>query len=134
MGSHAEQEIVARFVRAYESADLDALVGLLTGDVFLSMPPYPLEYEGRDAVASFWALIFRGGRRFNLVPSRANRQPAFGVYVQSASGIYQALGVVCVSLSGDRICALNFFEQRTFPWFDLLLSLPSSAPNRAVAQ
>ena len=48
-GSPAEDAIVARFVRAYESADLDALVALLTDDVFISMPPMPFEYEGRDA-------------------------------------------------------------------------------------
>ena len=39
---------MARFVAAYESADLDSLVALLTDDVFLSMPPLPFEYEGRE--------------------------------------------------------------------------------------
>ncbi|MGO9192189.1 MAG: RNA polymerase subunit sigma-70, partial [Streptosporangiaceae bacterium] len=38
-GSPAEEAIVAKFVRAWESADLGALVALLTGDVFMSMPP-----------------------------------------------------------------------------------------------
>ena len=50
--STSEQALVAEFVRAYESADLDALVALLTDDVFVSMPPMPLEYEGRDVVAA----------------------------------------------------------------------------------
>ena len=49
-GSPAEDAIVARFVRAYESADVDALVAMLTDDAFTSMPPMPLEYLGRDAV------------------------------------------------------------------------------------
>ena len=48
--SPAEQALVANFVRAYESGDVDSLVALLTADVCLSMPPIPLEYEGRDAV------------------------------------------------------------------------------------
>ena len=43
---------------AWESADLEALVALLTDDVFISMPPIPFEYEGRDLVASFCASIF----------------------------------------------------------------------------
>ena len=81
-GSPAEDAIVARFVRAYESADLDALVALLTDDVFMSMPPMPLEYEGQDVVARFCALLFGAGRRFDLVPTRANGQPAFGAYVR----------------------------------------------------
>ncbi|HMD91995.1 MAG TPA: sigma-70 family RNA polymerase sigma factor [Trebonia sp.] len=49
-GSPAEDAIVAKFTRAWESADLDALVALLTDDVFISMPPLPFEYEGRDVV------------------------------------------------------------------------------------
>ena len=51
--------IVVKFVRAWESADLDALVTLLTDDVFMSMPPMPFEYQGRDVVARFCACIFR---------------------------------------------------------------------------
>jgi RNA polymerase sigma-70 factor (ECF subfamily) len=64
-----EDAIVTEFVRAYQSADLDALVALLTDDVFISMPPIPLEYQGRDAGAGLCASIFRAGRRFDLVPT-----------------------------------------------------------------
>src|SRR6266536_2460353 len=78
--SPAEDAIVAKFVSAYESADIDALVALLTDDVFMSMPPMPLEYQGRDSVARFCAFIFGSVQRFELVPTRANGQPAFGVY------------------------------------------------------
>ena len=53
--SPAEQAIVAKFVRAWESGDVDALVALLTADVCISMPPMPLEYQGRDVVARFCA-------------------------------------------------------------------------------
>src|SRR4051812_18920818 len=45
--SPAEQALVAAFVRAYEAADIDAVVALLTDNVFMSMPPMALEYEGR---------------------------------------------------------------------------------------
>src|SRR2546423_248390 len=55
--SSSEDAIVAKFVSAYESADLDALVALLTDDVFVSMPPMPLEYEGRDVVVRLFASI-----------------------------------------------------------------------------
>ncbi|MEV6603924.1 nuclear transport factor 2 family protein [Kutzneria sp. NPDC051319] len=73
--------------RAWESADFDALVDLLTDDVFMSMPPVPFEYEGRAPVARFRAAIFRVGRRFELIPTRANRQPASGVYLRDNNGI-----------------------------------------------
>src|SRR5215470_16246878 len=62
-GSPAEDAIVARFVNAWESADLDALVALLTDDVFMSMPPMPFEYQGRDVVGRFCAGLFGAGRR-----------------------------------------------------------------------
>src|SRR5205823_5666375 len=80
-GSPAEDAIVARFARAWESADLDALVALLTDDVFIAMPPEPFGYEGRDLVARYWARQFAAGRRYGLVPTRANGQPAFGAYL-----------------------------------------------------
>jgi hypothetical protein len=110
---------VAKFVRAWESADLDALVALLTDDVFMSMPPMPFEYEGRDVVARFCASIFRAGRRFDLVPTRANGQPAFGAYLRAPGGISHGTGLYILTLTGDRICAMTRFENAVLPWFGL---------------
>ena len=125
-GSPAEDAIVAKFVRAWESADLDALVGLLTGDVFMSMPPMPFEYQGRDVVARFCASLFGAGRRFDLVPTRANGQPAFGAYLRARGGIRHGTGLFVLTLTGDRICALTRFDNSVLPWF----GLPRSLPNR----
>ena len=122
--SPAEQALIAKFVRAWESADLDALVALLTDDVFASMPPMPLEYEGRDVVASFCASIFRAGRRFDLVPTRANGQPAFGAYLRATSGISHGTGLYVITLTGDQICAMTRFDNSVLPWFGLPRSLP----------
>jgi RNA polymerase sigma-70 factor (ECF subfamily) len=126
LGSPAEEAIVAEFVRAYEATDLDALVALLTDDVFMSMPPMPFEYEGRELVARFWTtMMARGGQRI-LKPTRANGQPAFGSYTLTASGDYQGFGVVAIALSGDRICTVTRFE----PGLLGLFGLPSSLPGR----
>ena len=122
--SAAEDAIVARFVSAYESADLDALLALLTDDVFISMPPMSLEYEGRDAAARFYAPIFDSGRRFELVPTRANRQPAFGAYVSAPDGTRHGTGLFVIGLSGDRICATTRFDRVVLPWFGLPRSIP----------
>ena len=75
--SPAEQALVAKFVRAYESGDVDALVALLTADVYVSMPPIPLEYHGRDAVARFSASVFRAGRTYR--PRADARERSAGV-------------------------------------------------------
>jgi RNA polymerase sigma-70 factor (TIGR02960 family) len=123
--SSTEQALVARFVRAYESGDIDALVALLTEDVSVSMPPMPFEYEGRDAVARFIGSIFGAGRRFTLVPTRANGQPAFGAYVRAATGIRHGTGLFVLTLTGDRISAMVRFDKSVLPWFGLPRSLPS---------
>jgi RNA polymerase sigma-70 factor (ECF subfamily) len=124
-GSPAEDAIVAKFVRAWESADVGALVALLTDDVFMSMPPMPFEYEGRDVVARFCASLFGAGRRFDLVPARANGQPAFGAYLRDPAGIRHGVGLYVLTLTGDRICAMTRFDTSVLPWFGLPRSLPS---------
>ena len=124
-GSPAEDAIVAKFARAWESADLDALVALLTDDVFIAMPPEPFGYEGRDAVARYWARQFGADRRFDLVPTRANGQPAFGAYLRVPAGIRHATGFYVLTLADDRICAMTRFEASVLPWFGLPRSLPS---------
>jgi RNA polymerase sigma-70 factor (ECF subfamily) len=123
--SSVEDAVVAKFVRAWESADLDALVALLTDDVFVSMPPMPFEYEGRDLVARFCASIFRAGRRFDLLPTRGNGQPAFGAYVRATDGISHGMGLYVLTLTGDRICSMTRFENTVLPSFGLPRSLPS---------
>ena len=124
-GSGPEDTIVAKFVRAWESADLDTLVDLLTDDIFMSMPPLPFEYEGRDLVARFYASLFGAGRRFELVPTRANGQPALGTYLRAANGVSHGTGLMVLTLAGDRICALTQFDNAVLPWFGLPRALPS---------
>lgn len=124
-GSPAEDAIVARFMHAWESADIDALVALLTDDVFMSMPPMPFEYQGRDIVARFCASIFQAGRRFHLIPTRANGQPAFGAYLRGPDGVSHGIGLYVLGLAGDHINALTRFENGLLPRFGLPRSLPT---------
>jgi catechol 2,3-dioxygenase-like lactoylglutathione lyase family enzyme len=124
-GSPAEEAIVATFARAWESANLDALVALLTDDVFIAMPPEPFGYEGRELVARYCARQLGAGRRFDLVPTRANHQPAFGAYLRGPDGIRHATGFYVLTLAGARICGMTRFEASVLPWFGLPRSLPS---------
>ena len=124
-GSPAEDAIVARFVAAWESADVPALVAVLADEVVATMPPMPFQYAGRDVVASFCASIFRAGRRFDLVPTRANGQPALGAYLRGPRGTRHGIGLYVLTLAGDRICAMTRFENSVLPWFGLPRSLPA---------
>ena len=122
--SRAERALLAKFVRAWESGDVDALVAVLTADVSVSMPPIPLEYLGRDVVARFCASLM-GRRSHDLVPTRANGQPAFGVYLRAPTGgIRHGTGLVVLTLTSDRICAMTRFESSVLRWFGLPQSLP----------
>ena len=121
----AADAIVTRFVEAYEAADVGAVVALLTDDVFISMPPMPFEYEGRDAGSRFFAAILGSGRRFRLVPTRANGQPALGAYVLGPDGINYGAGLFVLTLAHDGICAASRFENTVFPFFGLPRSLPA---------
>ena len=123
--SAAEQALVAKFVRAYQSGDVDALIDMLTEDVRLSMPPIPLEYHGREAVERFYTNVFRT-RRYVLVPTRANGQPAFGAYLETDDGATRrAAGLLVLSVAGHRIRGLTRFDNDVMPWFGLPRTLPS---------
>jgi RNA polymerase sigma-70 factor (TIGR02960 family) len=129
-GTAAEQALVARLVRAYQSGDVDGLVALLTEDVCVSMPPVPLEYQGHEAAARFYSVLMRH-RAYRLVPTRANGQPAFGTYLRTGTGgILHGAGLLVLTLTGDRISGLTRFDNDVLPWFGLPRSLPVWAVPR----
>ena len=120
-GSPAEQQLVTRIVAAFEAADVEGIVSLLTEDAWLRMPPVPLEYQGRDLARRFFATVaFRPGRSYRLIPTRANGQPAFGVYVREPrAGVAHASGLQVVTLAGERISAITRFGTAVLPAFGL---------------
>ena len=124
--SVAEQRLVARLTRAFEAADVDGIVALLTDDVWLAMPPVPLEYQGRELAARFFStLAFRQGRRYRLIATRANGQPAFGVYLRDPHGaVLHANGLIVLTLRGDRISIITRFDNSVIARFGLPRSLP----------
>ncbi len=124
-GSPTERALVERFVASYESGDVEALVALLTDDVLISMPPVPLEFQGRDIVAQFFASIFAEGRHaYDLVPAtRANGQLAFGAFLRTSTDIRQGTSLLVLTLAGDRISAITGFDKEVLPLFGLPQSL-----------
>ncbi len=111
--------------RAFESADVDGVVALLTDDVWLTMPPVPLQYQGRELAARFLtATAFRPGWTSRLIATRANGQPAFGFYVRDPQGVSQAIGLLVLTLSGNRICAITRFDNSVLDRFGLPRILP----------
>jgi RNA polymerase sigma-70 factor (TIGR02960 family) len=134
-GSAREREVLARFTDAWERGDVPALVAMLTDGAWLRMPPLPFGYRGRDAASYFLSAVsFKGGtRRFRLVPTRANGQPAFACYVlDPQANIAHANGLVVLTLDGERIAAVTrFLDNSVLPRFGMPRTLPGYLPRHA---
>ncbi len=107
-----ERELVKRFADALEADNIDAVVALLTHDAWLRMPPATLEYQGPALIGEFLTLVanWRAGQRYRLVPTRANTQPAFGMYrIDPDDRIANTAGVLVLTLQGDQIAAITQF-------------------------
>jgi RNA polymerase sigma-70 factor, ECF subfamily len=114
--------IVDDFVDAWERADVDAVVALLTDDAMMAMPPMPTWYRGREAVATFlrgWPLA--EGSRWRLVPTRANGQLAFGHYGwDGETESFVPHSITMLTLRGERIAEITaFLTPEAFEGFSL---------------
>ena len=125
--SRREREVVGQFANAIEDGDIDTVVALLTDDAWLTMPPYPYQYQGGATIGNF--LRVRGTLHqtpLRLVPTRANGQPAFGCYFPCPrSGIARAHGLLVLTLAGSNIAEITFFaDSSVFPHFGLPRTVP----------
>jgi RNA polymerase sigma-70 factor, ECF subfamily len=120
LNSDAERAIIRRLVTAYEAGDVATLVALLTEDVVVTAPLAAGQYVGPVAAKCVFAAIFAQDRSYRLIDTRANGQPAFGVYVRDpATGVFRANGIMVVTLAGDRIRAMTRFDNSVIAKFGL---------------
>jgi len=125
--SPRERELTSAFADAFEAADTERLVALLTEDAWLTMPPEPLEYQGHAAIAEFYtSRTWWGVQPVRLVPTRANNQPAFGYYLQDPHApVARAHGLFVLTLAADKISAITRFgDNSLLPHFGLPRTLP----------
>ena len=112
-----------RYVRAWESADLERFVALLKEDAVYSMPPWREWYQGRGSIGDFFGAAWPAYRGFRLAPVGANLQPAFALYSLGAEGRWNAHSLQLLSLDKDGIATLTMFmqplAQGLFPAFQL---------------
>jgi RNA polymerase sigma-70 factor (TIGR02960 family) len=123
-GTSAEQAVARRFAEAFAADDIDGVVALLTDDAWLTMPPAPHAYHGRAAIAAFLHASARARhyRGLTLIPTGANRQPAFACYLTGTDADADTEaeadadtdsarpgGLIVVTVAGDRITELTRF-------------------------
>ncbi len=126
--SARERQTVGAFVDAFVSADIERLVALLADEASLTMPPQPVSYEGRAAIAEFFgSLRWWGTQAVELLPVRANGQPAFGYYLTDpVTSVARLNGLFVLTLDDESVSGLTrFASDALIGAFDL----PSTRPQ-----
>jgi RNA polymerase sigma-70 factor, ECF subfamily len=116
------QELLARYVEAFQEYDIEKLTALIHEDATQSMPPFDLWLRGRDDIFTWWYGPGIGCKGSRVLPATgANGQPAFGQYKPSPAGGYDPWALQVLRLSGGRIAELTFFldTETLFPLFGL---------------
>jgi RNA polymerase sigma-70 factor (ECF subfamily) len=116
-----QRALLARYVTAFETYDLDSLTSLLQEDATLSMPPYELWLRGSGEIRRWMLGTGSGCRGSRLLPVTANGSPAFGQYRPSPDGGHEPWALQVIEVSAGRITGLNSFldTARLFPLFGL---------------
>jgi RNA polymerase sigma-70 factor, ECF subfamily len=126
----AQQTLLERYLRAWEGLDLDSFVSLLKEDATYTMPPLPQWYAGREAIRAFFGWAWKSYSGLRLVPTAANRQPAFAVYSRSgAEGPWAAHSIQVLSLEQNTISGLTLFVKPTGPQLFEAFGLPLILPD-----
>jgi RNA polymerase sigma-70 factor (ECF subfamily) len=122
--------LLERYMDATDRADVAGLTAILRDEARLTMPPYPTWFQGRDEIASAFALSTNPGLpsylgQLRTVATAANRQPAVAAYVRRpGDSEYRALGVDVLRLEGDLVIEITrFVNADLFPAFGLAPTL-----------
>jgi RNA polymerase sigma-70 factor (ECF subfamily) len=117
----AQEELLARYVDAFERYDMDALTALLHEDATWSMPPYEMWLQGHLDIRKWCLGPGIGCRGSRLVPTAANGAPAFGQYKPGPGGGHVPWSLQVLDLSDAGIAGITFFLDTgtVFPLFGL---------------
>ncbi|HVW43527.1 MAG TPA: sigma-70 family RNA polymerase sigma factor [Amycolatopsis sp.] len=125
--TEAEQrELLDRYVTAFERKDIPAIVELFTKDAVWEMPPFIGWYQGAENISRLidTQCPAEGPGDMFLVPTSANGQPAFGLYMRDGD-VYLPFNLPVLTLSKDGVKHVSsFFDTSLFATFGLPESIP----------
>jgi RNA polymerase sigma-70 factor (ECF subfamily) len=120
--TEAEQrEMLDRFVAAFEAKDTAAMVKIFTTDAVWEMPPFTGWYQGPETIARLidTRCPAEGPGDMRLVPTRANGQYAFGLYMRDGD-VYRPFNLPVLTLTPEGVSHVSsFFDVRLFRTFGL---------------
>jgi RNA polymerase sigma-70 factor (TIGR02960 family) len=108
-GSQPDEALLARYLKAWESGDLPALVALLHEDVVTTMPPLPTWFRGKTALAEFLAPRIGGPGERRTVRVACADQLAFAFYRKQPDGTFRGTAVEVMMTAGGAITELHVF-------------------------
>jgi RNA polymerase sigma-70 factor (ECF subfamily) len=115
-----QQDLLARYIDAFERYDIEALVALLHEDAIQSMPPYALWLTGRDEIGKWFTGQGAACRGSRVLPTSANGCPAYASYKPAGPNLWKPWSICIVEMSDGRIAGLhNFLYPELFPAFGL---------------
>jgi RNA polymerase sigma-70 factor, ECF subfamily len=133
--SPAQQKLLERYLQAWEGHDLDGFVALLKEDATYTMPPWLQWYAGREAIRSFFAMAWKTCGGIRLVPTAANRQPAFAMYTRTGPDApWAANSIHALALEHDMISTLTLFVEPVGPRLLHAFGLPLILPDAVSAE
>jgi len=119
----ADEELLSRYVAAFEAYDMDALIPLIKEDAIQSMPPFDMWLEGRQDIFSWWFGPGIGCKGSRVIPTvAANGSPAFGQYKPSDTGSgHDPWALQVLEIEDGKIVEFTFFldTETLFPLFGL---------------
>lgn len=124
-----ERDVLDRFVAAMHANDIKELVAVLTEDAVYEMPPFPAWFRGAEVIGRMVGAQSpaEGPGDHLLVPTAANGQPAFGLYMPDEYGIHRAFNLQVLTVTPAGISHIvAFFDLRLFARF----GLPETATPR----
>ncbi len=126
--SPGDRALADRYAAAFENADIAGLTELLRADAVIEMPPLPTWFASRAAgVAFLQAQVLREPGQFRLLPTSANGQPAFAVYLREGDGVYRAHGIVVLTIAASLVTRVTMFmEPGLLATFGLPPALPAA--------
>ena len=123
-----DQELLDRYVDAFEAYDIAALVSLIREDASFSMPPFALWLQGTEDIATWYAGQGIGCKGSKMIATRGNGTAAFGAYKIDPAGGWAPFALQIIEVTDGWITGLHhFLGPESFALFGLPDHLPADA-------